>query len=91
VQATRPVLASDPDLDGAGEVLEGVVRKVGLEHRTDCETRGLQQRVAIRRSLRYGGGADIAAGTGTVLDDHLLPEALAERLGGRLPSDDDLL
>jgi hypothetical protein len=53
-----------------------------IERRVHREGRGVQhQRVAIGRGLGHGGRADLPAGAGLVLDDHVLAQRLAQACG----------
>jgi len=71
------------DLRDRREIRQRVERDlrehVRVDHHRAVEAE--QQRVAVGRGLRHLLGADVAARAGAVLDDHLLAEADAERLG----------
>ena len=72
----------DRDVDGRrdrDQVLDRIVRKVGIKCRGDARRRqrGQHERIAVRRLLRNVVGADRAAGAGTVLDDDSLTEQFA--------------
>src|SRR5262249_30321852 len=63
------------------EVLDEVESEIGRDDRVDGVGDGaLQQGVAVVRRVRHEIGGDVAASAAAVLDDELLPEALAERL-----------
>jgi len=71
-----------PEHGHGREILDRIVGQAGAEtHRDRVRARGGKaDGVAVRRRLGDRIGADIAAGARAVLDDNLLPEALAELL-----------
>ena len=67
-----------------GEIPDRIIRQLGIEARIDDEARSHdEQRIAVRRGLCGGGGADVAGPGGQVL--HV--ERLAPDLGQRLRED----
>ena len=65
-------------------ILRRIVRKLRVERRRDRQVadRRKRQRVAVRRRLGAQLHADVAAGTGLVLDDEWLVECLREPVAG---------
>ena len=67
------------DQTDGDEVALGIVGDLGVEARIDHEARGHdEQRIAIGRGMRRVAHADVAAGTGLILDVELFAELIAE-------------
>ena len=63
------------------DVAQEVERELAVKRHVDgVRGRGHQQRVAVRRLIDHVFGRDVAGRAGLVLDDHLLTEALGQRL-----------
>ena len=63
------------------EILQRVVRQRVVQRRIGCEiAHRHEQRVAVRRGLRGGGGADHGGGAGPRLDDDLLAPVIEHLL-----------
>jgi hypothetical protein len=62
------------------EILLHIEGQILVQARIDREggAEAHQQRVPVRRRLRDEGGSNVAAGSGTIVDQNPLPKALAE-------------
>src|SRR5262245_58528464 len=67
--------------DGS-KVTLGVVRQLLIERGTNgMSGSGDEQRTAVRSGPRHYGGTDLTIGSGTVVDDDLVPDTLGELVG----------
>ena len=73
------------DLDDRSKIAQRIVQRLAREMRRDRmrARRGDQQRIAVGRGARHHVRTYHAAGAGTVVDDHLLPEYRTELLRQR--------
>ncbi len=71
------------------QVLGRVEGQLGVDGRADRQRTDVaqQQRVVVAARLRHEGGADVAVGARTVVDDHRLAQRLAQLLADQAGDD----